>query len=141
MRIARAKIAQPDQVEQLDGASFAFSRRNLENLERQLNVGLNAAPFHQRRRLKDNRGIAGAAAFFGRAAVNHNATLIRREQIADQSEERGFAAAGWANERKEFAGAHIQRDIAQRQHAIARRAVELADGFDSDQSVVVHIRK
>src|SRR6516164_4531312 len=62
-----------------------------------------------------------------------------REEPSDQIEQGGFAAAGRAEQRQEFARAHVERNLRQRQHRpTARRAIGMVHPLDDDLALAVH---
>ena len=67
------------------------------------------------------------------AAVEQDAAFIRRLETGKHAQQRGLAAAGRAKQRKELAGADIERDVIDR----AETAEFFCDTLDAQQR---HIR-
>ena len=79
-------------------------------LERQLDVVLHRSPVEQDRRLEDDPVVAVAPGALGRLVVDRHPAGGRRDQVADDPQQGGLAAAGRTDQRDELAAPDVEID-------------------------------
>ena len=105
------------------------------DLERQLDVALDAPPVEQDRCLEDHPVVAVAAGLRRRLAVDEDLAGGRRGEVADDPQQGGLAAARRPDERDELAGPDRQVDAGQRLDGtspLPARGEDLGDARDLD---------
>src|SRR4029079_444707 len=117
------EAGEPDHVDQLSADGAALVCRHALQFEAKLDVALHRAPRQQPELLK-HHGAVGAGAG-DRLAVQADLAGVRLDQAKQHVEERALAAAGRADDRKEFAFADVDVEALQRPH---RPAVRWAKG-------------
>src|SRR5438046_1035708 len=95
------------------------------NVEPEFDVLCRAAPRKQCILLKHDAAITGRPR--DRPPVEQDPAAGRRRQPAEQIQQSGLATAARPDQRQEFAGANIERDVLQRSQAMARLAALAAD--------------
>ena len=104
-----------------------------QDLERQLDVVLDAPPVEQDRRLEHHPVVAVAAGLLGGLAVDLDRAAGRLDEVADDAQERRLAAARRADERHELAGRDVEVDARQGDgRPLVARAEHLVDAADLD---------
>src|SRR5262249_21261734 len=131
------KTSQADQIDEGLRALLALGARHALPFETVENVGAHRFPRKQREVLEHDAAIRPRGGH--RLALHHDASDLGREEPSDQIEQGGFAAAGRAEQRQEFARAHVERNLRQRQHRpTARRAIGMVHPLDDDLALAVH---
>ena len=73
------------------------------------------------------------------ALSTQDRAFLDRQKAADQIKQSRFAAAGWPEQRDEFAVCDFERHLIERQHlAAALRAIHVADAVDDDLRLTSH---
>ena len=136
-RGSAAEAAQADQVQHLVGAAGALGRRHALRLQSQLHVLLGRQPRKQREGL-EHHGDARRRAVHRLAPV-HDGALVGIDQARHDTQQRGLARAGLAQQGHDLA--FMQDEIHMLQH-MPRRAVGGAEGLahvmQFDQGIGVH---
>ncbi len=109
-RTSRQAVAQADGAQGLSGPTPRLFARDIGQLERQGDIGLDVGPGHQGGVLEDEAGPAAAR------APGH-LSLRRRLKSGQQAQEGGLAGAGRPDEGEDFAGRDGQIDGPQRRPA------------------------
>ncbi len=128
-RIAIGEFLEPDHADQAVGRCAALLRRERAVFEPVEDVAADGEPGKQRIFLEHHPAIDAGTR--DRLAVDVNVAL-RRNEAANDVEERALAAAGGADDRHELAFAHIEVGARERPHLLAVRLVGLGDAADSD---------
>ena len=110
VRMVVEEVAELDQVEHLLRPGGPAGAVVAHQLERQLDVVLDRPPVEQDRGLEDHAVVAVTARPGRRLAVDRDAAVGRRDEIADDPKEGRLAAAGWADQRDELAAANVEVD-------------------------------
>jgi hypothetical protein len=108
---------QPDEFEQFGRRGLALVFGAVGDLERQRNVLQRGAPRQQRGVLEDEPDVAPAAGGFRGAAEDADLARIGRHQIGNGAQQRGFPAAGRAQQGQQLAAIDFQVDAGQRDDA------------------------
>jgi hypothetical protein len=121
---------QPDKIDEVLRALDALHLRHSGDLEREGDILGDGAPreggflleHHADRRMRAGHGLAG----------HGDAALVAVEQSADDVEQCGFAAAGWADHGEEFTRCDIERDVIDRREDALRRLELFHDVVDDE---------
>ena len=108
-----AKVAQPDQGQQVVSLSALRLASAFEHFERQTNVFGRGTPGHQRGFLEHKSNLPFLARGRRQFAGNSDLTGGDRQEIGDQPKQCGLATAGWADHRDELVLLHVQPQVAQ----------------------------
>src|SRR5213083_534763 len=101
-------------------------------LEAELHVLERRPPRKEARVLEHGRDAARVGPR-DRLAVDQNAPAVRVNEAPEHSEERGFAAAGGADQRAELALAYRERDVVERLDRPRAGRITLGDVLDRDE--------
>src|SRR5207302_8161634 len=116
-----------DELQHLAHALAAPATVPAAHLERQRDVLRDGAPVVEHRVLEDDPVVAVEAGPVRRLAVHDDLALARRDQVADDAQERRLPAPGRADQRDELAG--VDPDVDPGERGRAARA-ELRDALD-----------
>ena len=116
-----AEFGQPDEVECVCNGMFRFAAIGACEVEWKTNVRVHARPRHQRRRLEHEAQLPARDAGGGKGSVPPcNPPTRRCNKPRDEIQDGRLAAAGWAEQRDEFAIAHVKIDGQKRLRAIRK---------------------
>jgi len=143
-----ARLYRAAELDELEGGLCplaALGRGHAEDFQGQLDILADAAPVEQGGGLEDHTVVAVEAGLAGRLAVDLQRAGAGRDEVGDEAQQGGFAAAGRADERDELAGLHLQLDILQRgQRFLAGEAeglAHLAGGDDRLRHQALRVRR
>ena len=113
----RANSSRPDQLQQLLGPrSAARPSATFITSSGSWTFCSHRPPVVQDRLLEDDAVVARQPGLAGRLAVDQQRPRGRREQVADQPQQRALAAAGRPDQRDQLAPADLQADVVERAH-------------------------
>ena len=113
-RMMVGEARKSDKLEHLQSAFLALGFRELDDLERELDVLLNRPPFVENRALEDHAVLATEPCLARSSAVDRQRTLAGVDEVGDHAEQRGFSAAGGSEQRDELAAVYRERNIRER---------------------------
>ncbi len=135
--VAVFEAAQSHEIDKRLRPAFALGARHALPFESVEDVGADRLPRKQRKMLEYNAAIGTGRR--DRLPFHDDAAGFGRQKSADQIKQRGFAAAGGAEQGHKFARAHVKRNVGQRQHrSAARRPIGMVHPFDDDLALAVH---
>src|SRR5580698_1701768 len=110
-----------DQLEILRDALAPLRGIETHDLQRQHHVALDGTPGIKRGGLEDVAVVALHARLLGRDAVDQDGPGGGTLEVGDDAQQRGLAAAGWADEGDEIAFGNIEVDVRERLDLAVRR--------------------
>src|SRR5262249_47244952 len=125
MRPRREKAAQPDELQKLERVAPRRGVVLLEDLHGKQDVVEHVAPGHQTRRLKHEAVIAHRSGDL--AARDRNRARGFRNQSADDTQQRGFAASARPQKGNKLALFELKAGIIQRHYGLERRPADLLE--------------
>src|SRR5262249_26742495 len=129
--VAVLEAIEPDQVDEGLRPLLAFLPRKSHSLQAVEHIAAHCLPRKQREMLKDDAAIRAGRG--DRLALDEDRAGLRREETADEIEQRRLAAAGGSEQRYELTRADVERDLLEREHRPAgRRAIAMAHAIDDD---------
>ena len=138
MGLAFAKMRKPHLFQCVADTLAFVACVQLQALEAVADIVLDIQMREDRIVLKDHIGrpLVGRQVD-GRMAVDADVPGCRGVEAGDRAQKGGLAAAGWSEQREEFAGGNVEADIVER----AIDAVIAADVIDLDHGCISHGRR
>ena len=140
MRIGVLELEQADESSSCSQRAMRCCCRIADNFERKLYVVERGAPGQQRRLLEHEAELIDAAGRGSGLAAHFDAAGGRRQEIADEAQQRALAASGRPEQRDEFALGHAQADVGERLHCAAFALKAQAHAVEHDAGATCRIR-
>ena len=128
-----------DELDHLADPLGAARTVPVEHLERKSDVLGHRTPVVENGVLKDDPVVAVEPRLVRLLAIDHHLARGRRDEVADDAEERRLATPGRADQRDELARTHLEVDLLQRADAAAREVLRQRLERD-DRSLLVHTK-